>query len=492
MSEELVKEMPNKMIMMKKETFIAIISIFIGVLLGSAAGWFSVNLGSLKFLFLFSGFFLLLLSFYKPLWGIIILIGFFLIPALFNSREVTFLEIFWGMFFITGFTGAMLRAFLENRKLLLSFKEESILWLTMFFLLWGGASLLVSLNEGEPAIWWVRKYADFIGYFLIFWVVWSINKRDEKWIKILVAFFLCIGAIKGLQQSIYYYHYFPKAITSNNFQILRRVSYVQFFGFPCSILTMCLYIYSKRLREKLFFVFLTLFFLLFLILSFTRSIWIGFVVSFLILLFRFKSFRVKIIKVTSSLFTIAIIAIGGGFFLKREIMGYLFQWVKIRLLSFFNLEVQLSILDRFAEWKALWSLSWKKPLFGHGVGRSFTFYSINPWSWVEEGGVGYVNIRYSHNVYLYLFYTMGIVGLFLFIMLIFNVIKKAQAIQSRSNDSFVKAYCAAIYSICYGFLVTAIACPIFIEKTNSVYIGLLIGILAVLNRKNVLKEAEDK
>jgi len=462
MSEELVKKIPNKIIARKNEIFITIISIFMGVLLGSAAGWFSVNLGSLKFLFLFCGFFLLLLSFYRPLWGAIILIGFFLSPVLFNSPQITLLEIFWGILFITGFTGALLRAFLEKKKLLLSFEKESILWLTMFFLLWSGASLLVSLNEGEPAIWWLRKYVDFIGYFLILWLVWSIDKRREKWIKILVALFLCIGAIKGLQQLIYYYHYFPEAIAFNNFQILRRGSYAQFFGFPCSIMTMCLYIYSKKKIDKLFFAFLSFFFLIFLVLSFTRSIWMGFVVSFLILLFRFKSFRAKITKIIFPFFIIAIIAIGGGFFLKREIMGHLFQWVKIRLLSFFKLEAQLSILDRFAEWKALWRLSWEKPLFGHG-----TFYSVNPWSWVKEGGVGLVNIRYSHNVYLYLFYTMGIVGLFLFIMLIFNVIKNAKLMQGKSNNSFVKAYCTAIYSICYGFLVTAIACPVFIGNWYS-------------------------
>ena len=74
-------------------------------------------------------------------------------------------------------------------------------------------------------------------------------------------------------------------------------------------------------------------------------------------------------------------------------------------------------------------------------------------------------------------------------MLVFNVIKKAKLLQSTSSDSFVKAYCTAIHSIFFGFLVTSIACPIFIGKTNSVYIGLLIGILVVLSRKNILKEA---
>lgn len=484
MSEELVEEMPDKVITRKNETFIAIISIFIGLLLGSAAGWFSVNSGSVKFLFLFFGLFFLLVSFYKPLWGVLILVGFLLSPALFRTEEITSLEIFWGVLFIIGFIGALLRAFLENKKLFLSFKKETILWLALFFLFWGAVSLLTSLRGGESVIWWLREYVDFMGYFLIFWLVWSIGKKNEKWIKILVGLFLCIGVVKSLQQLIYYYHYLPQAIALNNFQILRSSFYAEFFGHPCSILAMCLYIYSKKQKEKLFFAFLTLFFLVFLVLSFTRSIWIGFAVSFLILLFKFKSFRAKITKIISSVFIVTIIVIGGGFFLRREIMVYLFQWVKIRLLSFSNLEAQLSVLDRFAEWKALWKLIWAKPLFGYGVGHAFTFY--------EAGGVGLVTTRYSHNIYLYLFYTMGIVGLFLFMMLVFNVIKKAKLLQSTSSDSFVKAYCTAIYSICIGFLVTSITCPIFIGKTNSVYIGLLIGILAVLSRKNILEEAKNK
>lgn len=475
--------MPDKVITRKNETFIAIISIFIGLLLGSAAGWFSVNSSSVKFLFLFFGLFFLLVSFYKPLWGVLILVGFFLPPALFRTEEITSLEIFWGVLFIVGFIGALLRTLLEKKKLFLSFKKETILWLALFFLLWGAVSLLTSLRGGEPVIWWLREYVDFIGYFLIFWLVWSIGKKNEKWIKILVGLFLCIGVIKGLQQLIHYYRYLPQAIALNNFQILRSSFYAEFFGHPCSILAMCLYIYSKKQKEKLFFAFLTLFFLVFLVLSFTRSIWMGFAVSFSILLFKFKSFRAKITKIISSLFIVTIIVIGGGFFLRREIMVHLFQWVKIRLLSFFNLEAH-SVLVRFAEWKALWKLSWKKPLFGYGVGRAFTFY--------KEGRIGLVTTRYSHNIYLYLFYTMGIVGLFLFMMLVFNVIKKAKLIESTSSDSFVKAYCTAIHSIFFGFLVTSITCPIFIGKTNSVYIGLLIGVLAVLNRKYILKEAKYK
>lgn len=491
MSEELVKATSNKIKIRKNEISIAIISIFMGLLLGSVAGWFSVNSTSLEFLFVCFGFLFLLVSFYKPLWGVVILIGFFLSPALFSSEEITSLEIFWGVLFLVGFVGALLRAFLQKKRLLLSFKSEAILWLALFFLVWGAASLLLSLREGESVIWWLREYVDFIGYFLIFWLVWSISKKDEKkWVKILLGLFLGIGVIKGLQQLVYYYQYFPEAIAINNFQILRRGSYAEFFGFPCSILAMCFYVYSKKQREKLLFIFLALFFLLFLVLSFTRSIWIGFAVSFLILLFKIESFRAKIIKVVSYLSMVIIVVMVGGFFLRREIIVYLFNWLKIRFLSFFKVEAQLSILDRFSEWKALWLASWEKPLFGHGIGSGFTFYSVNPWSWVREGGLGLVTIRYSHNAYLYLFYTVGIVGLSLFIMLIFSIIKKARLLQSASSDPFVKAYSTAIHSILYGFLITAIATPIFIGKITSVYIGLLIGIFAVLNRRHLLQEAK--
>jgi len=492
MLEELVKEAPNKIIAKKNEIFIAMISIFMGVLLGSVAGWFSVYSSSVRFLFLFFGLFFLLVSFYKPLWGLFILIGFFLSPTLFYSEEITSLEIFWGMLFIAGFTGALLRAFLERKRLLLSFKKETILWLALFFLIWLAASLLLSLREGETITWWLRQYVDFIGYSLVFWVVWSIGRKNERWIKILVGLFLIIGVAKGFEQLIYYLYYLPEAIASGSFQILRGRFFAEFFVIPGPILAICLYVYSKKRTEKLFFAFLTFFFLILLALSFTRSLWIGFLVSFLVLLFSFKSFRAKITEIMYPLFIVMIVAIGGGFFFRREAMVHLFQWLKIRLYSYFKFGVQLSMLERFAEWKALWNLSWRKPLFGHGIGSSFTFYSINPWSWVREGGVGWVSIRYSHNIYLYLFYTVGIVGLFLFMMLIFNVIKKAKLIQSRSSDPFVKAYCTAIYSICIGFLVTSITCPIFMGKANSVYIGLLFGVFAVLNRKNILEESKYK
>ncbi|GAF92997.1 unnamed protein product, partial [marine sediment metagenome] len=205
MPEELVREAPNKIIARKNEIFIAIISIFMGVLLGSVAGWFSVYSSSVRFLFLFFGLFFLGVSFYKPLWGLFILIGFFLSPTLFYTEEITSLEIFWGILFIAGFIGALLRALLERRKLLLSFKKETILWLALFFLIWLAASLLLSFREGETIVWWLRQYVDFIGYFLVFWVVWSIGKKKGRWIRILVGLFLIIGVAKGFQQLIYYF-----------------------------------------------------------------------------------------------------------------------------------------------------------------------------------------------------------------------------------------------------------------------------------------------
>ncbi len=316
MPEELVKEAPNKIMARKNEMFIVMISIFMGVLLGSVAGWFSVYSSSVGFLFLFFALLFLGISFYKPLWGLFILMGFFLSPTLFYTEEVTFLEIFWGMLFIAGFIGSLLRALLARRKLLLSFKKETILWLALFFLIWLAASLLLSFREGETIAWWLRQYVDFIGYFLVFWVVWSIGKKNRRWIRILVGLFLIIGVAKGFQQLIYYFHYLPEAIASDNLQILRGRFFAEFFVIPGPILAICLYIHSKKRTEKLLFAFLTLFFLILLVLSFTRGLWVGFLVSFLVLLFSFKSFRAKITAIMYPLFIVTIVAIAVGFFLR--------------------------------------------------------------------------------------------------------------------------------------------------------------------------------
>ena len=484
--------MNEEALAVKNEKFIIPVSIFIGIFIGTALSWLSIHSSSMEVLAFSVGLLLLALSFYKPLWGLLILIGFFLAPGLFNTPEVTPLETFWGVLFAAGFSGALARAFFEKRKLLLPLRKESFLWGALFFLLWGAISLLVTLREGEKTIWWLRKYVDFVGYFLIFWVVWCVSEKKENWIKILLGLFFFVGIVKGIQQLIWYYSHFQEAITGNDFQLLRRGAYAQFFGFPASILAICFYLYSKTKKEKIFYGILILFFLLLLGLSFTRGLWLGFGISLLVLLIGFKGLRAGVARVLASFLLFLGAILGGAFFFQRGSVIHLFHWISLRLFSSFTLRFDLSLLDRFAEWKSLWALSWQRPFLGHGIGRGFTFYSVNPWSWVEEGGIGWVTIRYSHNLYLYLLYTTGMVGLFLFMMLIFNVIKKAQMMQNESEESFVKAYCAAIYSICLGFLVTSITCPIFMGKTNSVYMGLLIGIFAVLNRKNILKEAKYK
>ena len=475
--------MNEETLTLKNKRFIIPVSILIGILIGSALSYLSIYSSSIEVLAFSLGFLLLALSFYKPLWGLLILIGFFLSPGLFNTAEVTLLEIFWGILFAAGFSGALARAFFEKKNLLLSLREERFLWGALFFLFWGAISLLVTFREGEKLIWWLRKYVDFVGYFLVFWVVWCIGEKEESWITILLSLFFFVGIVKGIQQLVWYYCHFQAAIAGDDFQLLRKGAYAQFFGLPGSILAICFYLHSKTKREKIFYGVLVLFFLLLLGLSFTRSIWLGFGVSLCVLLIGFKGLRARVAKVLASFLLFLGATLGGAFFFQRASIIYLFHWVRVRLLSSFRLQFDLSLLDRLAEWKSLWALSWQRPFLGHGIGRGFTFYSVNPWSWVEEGGIGRVTTRYSHNLYLYLFYTLGMVGLFLFLFMIFQVLKTTRNVRNETEDPFAKAYCAGIFSICIGFLVTAITCPIFMGKTNSVLIGLLIGIVAVLNRK---------
>lgn len=478
--------MNEETLTVKNVKFVIPVSISIGILIGSALGWLSIRSSEMEVLAFTLGFLLLALSFYKPLWGLLILIGFFLAPGLFNTPEVTPLETFWGVLFAAGFGGALARAFFEKKKLLLPLREESFLWGALFFLLWGAISLLVTFREGEKLIWWLRKYVDFVGYFLVFWVVWCISEKKGSWIKVLVSLFFFVGVVKGIQQLIWYYSNFQEAITNNDFQLLRRGAYAEFFGFPGSILAMCFYLNSKMRREKIFYGVLILFFLLLLGLSLTRSIWLGFGISLLVLLIGFKGLRAGVARVLASFLLFVGAILGAAFFFQRGSVIYLFHWINVRLLSFFKLQFDVSLLDRLAEWKSLWALSWQRPFLGHGIGSGFTFYSVNPWSWIEEGGIGRVTVKYSHNLYLYLFYTVGIVGLFLFLFMIFGLLKTTRKIWKKSEDPFTKAYCAAIFSICIGFLVASITVPIFMGKTNTVLIGLLMGIVGVLNRKIVL------
>lgn len=476
-------QMPEEISVKKNERLILLLSVLTGILVGSSMSWFSIYSGSLQALSLFFGLLFLAVSFYEPLWGLLILMGLFLSPWLFHSAEITSFEVYWGILFLAGFSGAFLKAVLKRKQLLVSYRKEPLLWVTLLFLVWGIISLLVTLKEGERFIWWLRKYLDFMGYFLIFWMVWSISKKNENWIKILLGLFLCIGIVKGFQQIIYYYQHFSEAIALNNLQIVRKGAYAEFFGSPGFILALCFYIYGKKLRQKLFFGSLTLFFLFLLILSFTRSMWMGFAASFLCLLIGFRVLRARILKAVLVLFGFTAALLVGGFFWEKEVIIYLSEWIGARFLSYFGFESQLSVMDRFAEWQGLWNQAWKKPLMGHGIGEAFTFYSVNPWSWMREGGLGRVTIRYSHNTYLYIFYTMGIVGLVLFALMIFSVLKETWKIWNKSKDSFSRAYCSAVYSILIGFLVTGITCPVFIGKTSSIYLGLLMGIVAVLNRK---------
>src|SRR5438093_933052 len=77
-----------------------------------------------------------------------------------------------------------------------------------------------------------------------------------------------------------------------------------------------------------------------------------------------------------------------------------------RFLSTGKFSTDLSLLNRYSEWKSAWLGTLHAPILGNGFGSSFRYYQIisgfHQWS------------GYSHSSYLYILFKTGFIGGLLF------------------------------------------------------------------------------
>ncbi|MEW5758295.1 MAG: O-antigen ligase family protein [Candidatus Omnitrophota bacterium] len=152
----------------------------------------------------------------------------------------------------------------------------------------------------------------------------------------------------------------------------------------------------KTLKHKVINLINFTFFLIILFLTYSRGAWLGFFISFLVIIFVIKDTKLKNYLFAVLLSILIFIFILSSLFFKNFITKG----------SFYN-------VTRIELWFQSLSLFKEHPIFGIGIG-TFMDYSSQ---FVAYGAL------YLHNCYLQILIEQGIVGLIAFIIFVFIVIK---------------------------------------------------------------------
>jgi len=227
--------------------------------------------------------------------------------------------------------------------------------------------------------------------------------------------------------------------------------------------------------------------LLGLVLGMTRSYWLVGLASLLIVV-RFYKIRDKATVRRMFVFLLP------GFLIISLIISTnlgLSHFLQTRFLDLWAFRSDLSVLNRWQELLGVITAIGETPeslFLGRGMGREFSFYSIDPF---YPSGVGLVNTDYSHNFYFYLLLQIGLPGWVLFhfplIVTYIFVIKKL-----RHNLSTNRHLLAGLAGVLLGLLLVNLVAPPLLLAGMAAHLGAVLGLAWRLAQETPTKDDKVK
>jgi O-antigen ligase len=183
---------------------------------------------------------------------------------------------------------------------------------------------------------------------------------------------------------------------------------------------------------------------------------------------RLRGIRRLIVATSIGLFGIFIII------LQSRVLRLLLQHYLLRFTTSSHLGTDLSLMDRFSEWRGEWISIQQTPIIGHGFGSVFRYFDVihSHHTW----------IGYSHNSYLYLIFNTGFCGATLFLFCYCWFALKGFALSLNRN---LTRQDRVISRIGIGFLIISLVeaymGPAFNNKAVMIWVGLTWGYFLALD-----------
>ena len=210
--------------------------------------------------------------------------------------------------------------------------------------------------------------------------------------------------------------------------------------------------------------------------SFTKNV-LYFLVLASVFLFFFSEAPQKIKLYTGSIAYVALLAL----------------FLSVPILSFFINKLSVPMKERLYLWSFSQKMIQDAPILGHGL-NSYSqihtryFPSYEEFHQHQHGSIGYLYMGYPHNGYLKVWVEIGLIGLLLYLIIYFQILKKLWfEIKKSSNDKKVRLLCYAVSFLtfmCSSFFDT------FMESTQTRYaLWVVVGAMLIDFKVNQKEEA---
>ncbi|MFH1540458.1 MAG: O-antigen ligase family protein [Elusimicrobiota bacterium] len=246
-------------------------------------------------------------------------------------------------------------------------------------------------------------------------------------------------------------------------------------------LAFALFIFTKSSFEKFLYLLLMVEMILALFCTMARSSWLGLGATFIVLIFSFK----KKILVFKKWLVVLFLAIVLFMFVpakwQNETKPFGF-YVKDRVVTMFSVQKAGSAAyQRFLIWLSAWDISKQNPVIGCGWGLFEMLYPFYQQRYLIHPKLAIrTHANNTHNVILENLSQMGIVGLGIFLWLIFCIFKFGlHQIKNIKND-FQKVIAVGIFAGTIGILVDNVVNVTLYFVVPGFFFWMNLGILAGL------------
>lgn len=144
---------------------------------------------------------------------------------------------------------------------------------------------------------------------------------------------------------------------------------------------------------------------------------------------------------------------------------------------------QLSAEGRLNQWRAVRPQIAERPVLGHGLGHTYSYY--------EPGPREHVVTALTHNVGTDLLVRSGVVGLLLFLAAVGSTLAAALRAGDRRRPPLVVGLAVAAAGVLAGWMAKGLVESLFEKYRLAVLLGLLVGLVLSLHRAEDEYEYDD-
>jgi O-antigen ligase len=209
-----------------------------------------------------------------------------------------------------------------------------------------------------------------------------------------------------------------------------------------------------------------------LLITLTRSVWIGF--AFGIMVAFFFGDRFIRIRTTAYLVTIVvgILTVSAIFFLDYLLFAWEIVQIRFQFLSSNTLD--MSFVDRLYESQAVLEYIRRNPILGYGHGVEYLRYDVffghtkNPSTFI-------------HNGYLAVYFKFGLIGLLLFLALFVTMIRQSIILFRNATEPWVRALTITFVAyLCTALLINLVT-PVFLFFEGIFLMSIIAGLISMLS-----------